>query len=207
MSTSASKAYLTSYDDAGNVDTLYDVGAPVVAPVPTAFNSLCYYSNTDICIDEAVYTTTLTLLPRKGGYLLVYQRCCRVASVSNLLAPLKQGASYFTKIPGPEEALTNSSPRFSKFPPPFICANIQLRFDHSAVDPDGDQLVYSLCAPYAGLDGCCGAVGGAPAQQQATCMLPPAYCPTVATPPPYNSVAYVAPFSGSYLYLVIPHLL
>ncbi|MCI5056632.1 MAG: PKD domain-containing protein [Flavobacteriales bacterium] len=44
--------------------------------------------------------------------------------------------------------LANSSASFVNFPPIFVCANEVLNFDHSAIDPDGDSLVYSLYTPY-----------------------------------------------------------
>ncbi|PBQ31766.1 hypothetical protein CNR22_08275 [Sphingobacteriaceae bacterium] len=191
-------AYLTSYNAAGNVDTLYEMGSPLISSVPSAFNNACVYAPNDICIEEGIYTATLTLPPRSGGYTLVYQRCCRNAIISNLLLPATQGATYFTKIPGPEEVTANSSPRYTKFPPIYICDNVALRFDHSATDPDGDQLVYSLCAPYAGLDGCCASLNSSVPFSSSVCPSPPASCPTVASAPPYSTVMFVAPFSGGY---------
>ena len=47
-------------------------------------------------------------------------------------------------------AVCNSSARFSNYPPLVLCAGQELIFDHSAVDPDGDDLVYALCSPFGG---------------------------------------------------------
>jgi hypothetical protein len=47
-------------------------------------------------------------------------------------------------------AICNSSPFFVNFPPSIICVDVPFIFDHSAVDPDGDSLVYDLCNPYDG---------------------------------------------------------
>ena len=197
MSNSA-VALLTVYDVNKVVEGVYDIGAPTITPVPPAFNNPCILAPNTICIEEGVYTYTLNLPPKAGGYTVVYQRCCRNSIIENLINPDGQGATYFAKIPGPEDAVLNSSPRFSKFPPIYICRNVPIKFDHSAVDPDNDQLVYSLCAPYAGLDGCCAALGGAPAQAGPTCISPPSSCPNAATLPPYSNVSFIAPYSGSY---------
>lgn len=195
----AGPAYLTVYNSSGNFEGIYDIGSPVITSVPPAFNNPCIIAPNNICIEEGIYTYTLDLPPKAGGYTIIYQRCCRNSIIENLLNPDNQGATYFAKIPGPEDAAANSSPRFSKFPPIYICSNVPVKFDHSAVDPDGDQLVYSLCAPFAGLDGCCPSLGSSPPQSpNATCVSPPASCPTNATPPPYTSVLFVAPYSGNY---------
>ena len=42
------------------------------------------------------------------------------------------------------------SPVFQEFPPVALCANFEFFFDHAANDPDGDELVYSFCAPFDG---------------------------------------------------------
>ncbi|MBL0288377.1 MAG: hypothetical protein IPQ19_13490 [Bacteroidetes bacterium] len=46
--------------------------------------------------------------------------------------------------------ITNSNPVFTNFPPVVICANKPIIFDHSAIDRDGDSLVYKLCKPFEG---------------------------------------------------------
>lgn len=188
-------AYLTVYNGS-NMIGVYDIGAPVVTKVPPAFDNSCINAPNNICIEEGIYTYTLNLPPLAGGYTLVYQRCCRNTIIENLVNPDGQGATYFAHIPGPEEVLSNNSPRFSKFPPIYICRNVPFRFDHSAVDPDGDQLVYTLCAPYTGLDGCCPSLNTSP--PQASCISPPSACPTAASLPPYANVLFKSQYSGSY---------
>src|SRR6185503_15254508 len=90
--------------------------------------------------------------PISGGYDIVYVRCCRNATIQNIYSPNGSGATYATHIPDPGIATCNSSPYFVDFPPIVICANAPINFDHKAIDPDGDQLVYSLCTPYDGAD-------------------------------------------------------
>lgn len=196
----AGPAYITVYDSHDTLIGLYDIGAPVITKVPPAFNNACIDAPNNICIEEGIYIDTLTLPPKTGGYLIVYQRCCRNANIINLVNSNSnnEGATYFTKIPGPEEALVNNSPRFKKFPPIYICNNVNIKFDHSAIDPDGDQLVYSLNAPFAGLDGCCASLVQTPPPSNPICPWPPASCPQVATLPPYAPVLFVSPYSGTY---------
>lgn len=175
-----------------------DLGVPVVTKIPPTINNPCIKTPNTVCVQEGVYTLTVTLPPVTGGYVLVYQRCCRNGTVLNLLNSGNQGSSYHAKIPGPDQFAQNSSPRFRNFPPIFLCNSVDFSFDHSAIDPDGDQLVYSLCAPYQGLDGCCANMGSLPGSPSAACPNPPGSCPGEAPPPPYPQVTFISPYDGSY---------
>ena len=92
-------------------------------------------------------------------------------------------------IPDNSIAPGNSSPRFTNFPPIFLCAGIPLFFDHSATDPDGDSLYYELCDPYTGLDPTCPSLGAAGAA---------AGCPGIGSPPPFAFVPWQAPYNATY---------
>ncbi len=175
----------------------FDIGTPIITNIPPTINSPCIQTPGGICVQEGVYNYTISLPPTTGGYYIAYQRCCRNNSILNLTQPGGQGSTYYTKIPGPEVFAVNSAPRYKNFPPIFICNNITFTFDHSATDPDGDQLVYSLCAPFIGADGCCPSVtGGGPGAS--FCNNPPTVCPTEGSLLPYSSVNYASSFSGSY---------
>jgi len=123
----------------------YPLGEPVVSNVPPSTNNPCIKSPYGICVEEGVYTTTITLAPKTGGYYLEYKTCCRNASILNLKTPTSQGATYRSYIPGPDIAWPNSSPRFKEYPTIFICLGNEISYDHSAIDFDGDYLEYSLC--------------------------------------------------------------
>jgi len=110
----------------------------------------CITLPTDICIQEAVYQATVTLPPSPTGYTLAYQRCCRGPEVTNVEDPGEQGLTLQVVIPPPGLADCNNSARFDEVPPLVLCAGQELEFDHSATDPDGDELVYELCTPFHG---------------------------------------------------------
>jgi len=119
--------------------------------VPVVFNNPCVTPPTNICTENSVYTVTLNLPPTAGGYTLAYQRCCRGPNINNLNDPSDTGFTLWCQIPGTtDNNFINSSPRFNGYPPLLLCNNEDLVFDHSATDPDGDQLVYSLVTPYSG---------------------------------------------------------
>jgi gliding motility-associated-like protein len=185
-------AYLSVLAADQSLTQRVNIGMPVVTRVPPSINSPCMQAPTDICVEEGVYTYTLDLQPRPGGYYIVYQRCCRNVSILNLIQ--QQGATYYAHIPGPEDATGNSSPRFNKFPPIFLCGDINFYFDHAATDPDGDELVYTLYTPFAGLDACCPILGAG--VNTNACGSPPLVCPTLASPPPFAPVIYTGNYSA-----------
>lgn len=118
--------------------------------LPVTLNNPCYVPPANVCVEEAVYTGTVTLPPRAGGYFMSYQRCCRNHTILNIINPGNVGATYMAHVPDPSVAVCNNAPHFNNFPPVFLCAGVPLVFDHSATDPDGDSLAYELCDPYDG---------------------------------------------------------
>lgn len=138
---------------ASNNQRVNDVNVPFPGSVvlPIIFNNPCVQAPTGICTERAIYTVTLNLPPIPGGYKVAYQRCCRQPTIQNLSNAAGEGLTLMATVPGSETGATaNSSPRFTNYPPLAICNNDILNFNHSATDPDGDQLVYSLITPFGG---------------------------------------------------------
>ena len=167
-------AILTVFNTDSILVGTFDIGTPMITNIPPTINNPCIQPPGGICVEEGVYTYTLNLPPKTGGYYIVYQVIFRNSTILNLQTPIQQGSTYYTFIPGPEITSINSSPRYAGFPPLFICNNVTFTFDHKAIDPDGDQLVYSLCSPY---------------NAQGSGQAPP---------PPYITVNYVSPYNGAY---------
>ncbi len=116
---------------------------PVVIPNP------CLVAPPNVCVATTRYQATFNLPPTPGGYTISYQRCCRVPAILNLMAPGDQGLTCTVRVPGQPNSV-NDSPRFADYPPIVICVGEELVFDHSAIDGDGDSLVYRLCTPLTG---------------------------------------------------------
>ena len=156
-----------------------DVPFPGSIILPVVFNNPCVTPPSNICVEKAVYTVTVNLPPIQGGYTITYQRCCRGPNITNLISPDDTGLTLTTQVPGLETgAYINSSPRFTNYPPLLLCNNDDLIFDHSATDPDGDQLVYSLVTPFSG----------------ATSTSP---MPNPPPGPPYFNVSWMTTFSAA----------
>lgn len=148
----------------------------------------CIVLPPDICVERGVYTTVLELPITSEAYTLSYQRCCRNETISNIVAPGEAGATYLVVIPGNAQQACNATPTFKNFPPLVICADVQLEFDGSASDIEGDSLVYSLCEPYYGG----GNITRAPGSEG-----PNGVTPNPETPPPYEPIVFKNSFSAS----------
>lgn len=112
-------------------------------------NYNCILVKPNACVDHYYYEVTVTLPPTTGGYYVSFQRCCRNGTITNIVNPGGTGANYWVYIPDSRTInKANSSAVFKQLPPNFLCTNTALRFDHSAVDPDGDSLIYTLTTPF-----------------------------------------------------------
>jgi gliding motility-associated-like protein len=134
--------------DMSDVITQVHMGLPVVTKIPPTTNNPCMQSPQGICVEECVYTKTVSLPSSPGGYVLRYENCCRNDNTLNLVNPLTQGVAYFSYIPDVDSVGINTSPHFNSYPTLYVCEGQQIGYNHSAVDPDGDSLVYSLSPAY-----------------------------------------------------------
>lgn len=180
-------ANIAVYDSDG--DLVQNLTAPFTGSeqIEVTINDPCLQAPPDVCVEEAIYTVTTTLPFLSGGYHIAYQRCCRNPTIVNLVNPEDLGSTYYVQIP--ESALNscNSSPYYNGFPPLALCVGEPLIFDHSATDPNGDQLVYSLCTPFHGGDD-----------------INP--MPIPAEAPPYASIDWLGGYSNSYPLDAAPQL-
>ncbi|MBV9961897.1 MAG: gliding motility-associated C-terminal domain-containing protein [Parafilimonas sp.] len=137
----------------------------------------CFQNAPTICYLVAEYTTTITIPKNTSGYVLTVQRCCRIAGIANVPNSNTTGLTYTLTIPGGANSNDNS-PVFSFNDTAAICYGSPFTFDFSAIDTDGDSLVYALCS---------GFTGGTQ------------FDPVVETPtaPPYQTIPYNSPYSGS----------
>ncbi|MEP7164594.1 MAG: PKD domain-containing protein [Ferruginibacter sp.] len=137
-----------------------------------------------ICYWVRNFQTTVELAPSANGYILSKQRCCRVNLISNLVDPSNAvGETYSINIPGFNtpipNAHINSSPQFIFNDTAIVCGNNLMSINFGATDADGDSLVYTFCNAFDGGDN----AGNAN--------------PLTASAPPYSSVPYLFPYSGT----------
>ncbi|MBK9015608.1 MAG: PKD domain-containing protein [Saprospiraceae bacterium] len=171
----------------GNSTVPFEVislGTPTITNIPPTISNPCLLVPPNVCVEEGVYIFDLDLPVSTSSYHVVYQRCCRNSTISNIVQPGETGATYYMELTANAQAVCNNSPTFNDFPPIAICTGEPIDFNHAATDPDGDLLVYELCTPFVG--------GG---NDQINSTAPNGVAPDPDLPPPYSAVGFSGPYS------------
>jgi hypothetical protein len=131
----------------------------------TSNNFMSYSTNG--CADDGTLRTRL--FPYQGsldlrnytepqGYYMVWERCCRNYATKNIVHvnfwnSVISGQTFYMEFPPVTllgERFVNSSPVFKPVPAQYLCINNYEVMDFSAVDSDGDSLVYRMVTPLRG---------------------------------------------------------
>jgi gliding motility-associated-like protein len=147
----------------------------LIAPSP------CINNPPTIFYDVGHYTFTVSLPASNSGYVIAYQRCCRIGGINNVINSNSVGATYTAEIPGNSVLPTapeNNSALFTGKDTVDVCAGNPFKYDFGAIDEDHDSLSYYFCSAYLG-----GSTGVS--------------APNPPLRPPYISVPYAAPFNES----------
>lgn len=109
----------------------------------------CLITPPGIFVERAVYIFDIDvpLIADDAKYMVVYQRCCRSQSITNLVNPGNFGAAFAIELTGAALKICNNSPKFNEFPPLIICSGFPLEYDHSARDKEGHRIEYEFCLP------------------------------------------------------------
>lgn len=115
------------------------------------------YQPTGICVEEYVYTKTVTLANNPNGYYISWDICCRNglitnANVGSSTSP-SEGIAFYAQIPDPALVGGNCLPTFGGYPTDgYFCLSTSINnpfiIDPQVTDADGDSLVFSLVNPY-----------------------------------------------------------
>ncbi len=158
----------------------------------------CDYYKRKVCIEEGFYQGFIDVAPSSVGYLLTYVRCCRNIqdNLPNDGGQPFMGQTYYCQIP--PTSIINSSPAFSGIPSPYMCANDTTNILNSAVDPDGDELIYSIALPYQGGDNSMMGAEPPPPNRLKLPIDPVVYNPGYSYTSPFgaNGMALVNPSNG-----------
>lgn len=136
----------------------------------------CSIAGNPVCVHQTTYVDTVFMPFWQNGYKMVYQRCCRNASLNNILNPLNTGMTLVAEMSSAAQAVCKSSPQIGEYPPIYICVNKDINYFLKATDNLGDSLSYKLETPYTGGD----IINNMP--------QPP-------NPPPYDLVNWRPPYS------------
>ncbi|MDP4260888.1 MAG: PKD domain-containing protein [Bacteroidota bacterium] len=158
-----------------SITNRYDLSKTYDEPCISGDQRQCYYK---IVIYDL---PSIELAPTPSGYIIAYQRCCRIAGIQNVVNSGSVGNTFSISIPGTSiglNAVTNSSPAFLVNDTAVVCSGSYFQYSFSATDPDGDSLSYQFCDALIGGD-----------------INNPA--PPTASNPPYATIPYNQPFAGS----------
>ena len=148
----------------------------------------CLITPPGIDVERAIYEFDVELDIIDQDYMVVFQRCCRSESISNLVDPGQFGAAFAIEMTPEALRTCNNSPRFNEFPPLIICGGFPLEYDHSASDIEGDQLTYGFCVPLSA-----GGFNGNVNVPRTDCLNTPTPEPSVCTPDAFRPVSFRAP--------------
>lgn len=99
-----------------------------------------------------LYEQVVQFPPGCGIANLSYTSCCRNVNSGpgsiTTLAPSSSTATWIEAQINTDAKRGNNSIKFKNPPIPYICAGSLFRYNHYAIDDDGDSLVYSMYAPY-----------------------------------------------------------
>jgi gliding motility-associated-like protein len=142
----------------------------------------CITNPPQVCYQVGYYEFDVTLPGIASGYLISYQRCCRIVGINNLINSSTVGATYTAEIPGNSSVASgpaNNSAKFAGQDTVITCASKDFSYNFGAIDPDAsDNLTYSFCNAYPG----------------GTSTSP---APAPPSTPPYISVPYSSGYSAS----------
>ena len=118
-------------------------------------NPLCGIASTETI--QITYATDIRLenvdFSDSGGYYMVWDRCCRNGTITNIKSPGDAGSLFYLEFPPIVKngvAFHNSSPKFSVIQGDYACVNSPFFFNFGGTDADGDSLSYRLITPMQG---------------------------------------------------------
>ncbi|TLU96256.1 T9SS type B sorting domain-containing protein [Dyadobacter sediminis] len=121
----------------------------------TYANPLCGISSLETYM--ITYSSTVKLETSEfndpEGYYMVWDRCCRNGTITNIKNPGDAGSLFYLEFPPITKngtSFSNSSPVFPAVKGDYACVNSPFFFDFGGSDADGDSLVYTLVTPMQG---------------------------------------------------------
>jgi gliding motility-associated-like protein len=172
-------AAISIFDRATNV-TVFDDDIDMAQMIVLNLGSPspCITNPPPVCYQVGYYEFDVVLPGNASGYIITYQRCCRIAGINNLISSSNVGATYIAEIPGTAVDPTGPVNNSAKFVGPdtvIVCAGNPFTYSFAALDPDPqDNLTYDFCSAM---------TGGSPG----------AAMPNPPAAPPYSLVPYSNP--------------
>jgi hypothetical protein len=94
-------------------------------------------------VQQYIFEGDITLPAACADWVFSMSECCRNSGITTLSNPGSENL-YVDATLNNLVATNNSSPQFTSLPVPYVCAGQAYIYNHGAIDPDGDSLVFSL---------------------------------------------------------------
>ena len=110
----------------------------------------CPPTGADLLLENHVYESAainLSAFNASVGYYVTFNTCCRNPGITNVLNSASTGITFtmeFPRLNTTAPTRLNSSPEFKKTPLTYYYVGKLYTLDWSAVDPNGDSLVYKM---------------------------------------------------------------
>ncbi len=145
-------AEMAIYQGFENSSTLFDAFQTNIdsqSGVPT--DPFLCGAGINLCVEQADYTFEKDLpILQNQSYFLVYQRCCRPETITNIIDPSNLGMTIMVEIKATAMLTQSSSPVVNT---PFLsnaCIFEPIEYSLAGADTSINQLVYRFCAPFNG---------------------------------------------------------
>jgi gliding motility-associated-like protein len=180
----SAEGHISIYREQTLIAPTFDITLDSWRPVDINLGNPCLVISDEICQQIGIYEFIVELPVVDETYTLVYQRCCRNSSITNMTNSGQRGTTYFIDISPEAQQLCNASPRFNIDPPIAICVNEPFQIDLGATDANGDSLAYKFCFPLLG--------GGTDGNGQTATTFDD-IVPLIESPPPYTPIVFRGP--------------
>lgn len=178
-------ARVAIYDTANNlIAQLSMARGPISSVSNRLVNNPCITVPASLCVEFTEYEDTISLPPIAGGYVLVHQRCCRNANITNVNGANRYGNTYNISIPS-MDTTCNNAVQFNGDIDLLSCVNFPVEIPIQFTELDGDSVSFDLCEIYDG--------GGRGGGTGCNAVIPNPPCP-----PPFSTVPFVSGNSASY---------
>ena len=127
------------------LDTVGSLSALDVSQLCDSTTSSCNDGGTQQGTEQWVYRGTVSL-PAGCIWTASYGTCCRSSAITNLQSPGSAGTNVTATV-NTNIVVCNNSVQFYNTPIIYTCDSTLSSYNHGAVDPDGDTLVFSLSSP------------------------------------------------------------
>ncbi|TVQ47025.1 MAG: gliding motility-associated C-terminal domain-containing protein [Saprospirales bacterium] len=108
----------------------------------------CGFIPKTVCVNAIVYTGTVNLPFRFGGYYLAAEWPQRKVMVTNMRQTTPNGPIFTSRIS--QNALTqcHSGSKFRDWYQLYFCLDEEISYDHSVISTDADSLIYEFYQPF-----------------------------------------------------------